>query len=342
MKLAVVILNWNGIHFLKKFLPGVVKHSSIDGVQVVIADNNSKDDSVSWVKSEYSSDEVKVLEFNDNYGFAGGYNKVFEEVEAEYICLLNSDVEVDSNWLPPILSYFEKHPNTAAACSKLRDYNNKEMFEYASACGGYIDKYGYPFCKGRVFEVLEKDEGQYDEITEVLWGAGAALFVKRDLWLELGGLDEHFFAHMEEIDFCWRLNNSGHKLVIIPESIVYHVGGGTLPKNNARKTFLNFRNNLWMLSKNLHGTYKVKTLVIRFCLDMLAAFGFLALRRSKDFGAVIKAWWYYTFKSKHIREYNKKAQMHTKGLPSVGFYNGSIILDYYIRKKKTFSSIINK
>lgn len=340
-KLAVVILNWNGKNFLEKFLPGVVEFSKLDGVGVVVADNNSSDDSVEWINQHFFKD-VEILQFDKNYGFAGGYNKVFQEIEAEYICLLNSDVEVSENWINPILTYLDTHPDTGAACSKLRDQKNPEYFEYASAAGGYIDKFGYPFCRGRVFEKLEKDNGQYDGVHDVLWGAGAALFVRTKLWNELGGLDEDFFAHMEEIDFCWRLNKAGHRMIIHTDSVVYHVGGGTLPKNDSRKTFLNFRNNIWMLSKNLSGSQRRWILFVRFWMDILAAFVFLFSGQSKDYIAVHKAWlnvWKTSGKTRKKR--NELKDLKGK-MPNAGFYNGSIVIDYYLRKKNKFSEIVKE
>lgn len=338
IKLAVVILNWNGRHFLERFLPSVVRNSDLPGVIVCVADNASSDDSLEWLKANYP-DNVELLQFDENYGFAGGYNKVFEELDAEYICLLNSDVEVAEGWIEPILSYLESHSDTPLACSKLRDEAKRDYFEYASAGGGYIDRYGYPFCRGRIFENVEKDKGQYDTVDHVLWGAGAALFVKRQVWLELGGLDASFFAHMEEIDFCWRANTAGYKMIVHPESVVYHVGGGTLPKNNARKTFLNFRNNLWMLKKNLNGYCLFRALFMRFLLDALAATLFLFSGRIKDFGAVLKAWWYFWFKSKHIRLARKTMLKSGNGLPSAGYYSGSILFDYYVRRNRKFSEL---
>jgi GT2 family glycosyltransferase len=337
-KLAVVILNWNGRHFLERFLPSVVKNSDLPGVDVYVADNASSDDSVEWLQKNYS-ETVKLLQFDENYGFAGGYNKVFEELDAEYICLLNSDVEVAEGWIQPILSYLESHTDTPLACSKLKDEARRDYFEYASAGGGFIDRYGYPFCRGRIFETLEKDMGQYDTVEHVLWGAGAALFVKRDIWIELGGLDASFFAHMEEIDLCWRANAAGYKMIVHPESVVYHVGGGTLPKNNARKTFLNFRNNLWMLKKNLNGYVRFRALFMRFLLDGLASFLFLVLGRLKDFGAVYKAWWWFVFKSKHISQARKLMKKSGNGLPTAGYYSGSILFDYYVRRNRKFSEL---
>jgi GT2 family glycosyltransferase len=337
-KLAVVILNWNGKHFLERFLPGVVKYSGLPGVQVVVADNASTDNSLEWLKANYQ-DEVDVLAFDRNHGFAGGYNHVFEQVKADVICLLNSDVEIRGPWLEPVINYLDNNPDVKAVCSKLRDQKRPEYFEYASAAGGFIDKFGYPFCRGRIFEEIEKDHGQYDTITDVLWGAGAALFVRRDDWLKLGGLDEDFFAHMEEIDLCWRIKNSGGRVVCVPQSVVYHVGGGTLPKNNPRKTFLNFRNNLWMLQKNLPRHRLFVVMFTRFWLDMFASMTFLFGGRSKDAGAVYKAW-FNMWKTRR-KTFAKRRRLKTiqANRHSAGFYNGSILWQHHVKKVKRFEDL---
>ncbi|MGM0649917.1 MAG: glycosyltransferase family 2 protein [Bacteroidota bacterium] len=337
-KLAVVILNWNGQHFLEKFLPGVVEHSTMQGVDVVVADNASDDDSVKWLNKHYK-DKVEILQFDKNHGFAGGYNLVFQQVEAEYICLLNSDVEIKHPWIEPALDHLEKHDDTGVVCAKLLDQRNPAYFEYASAAGGYIDKYGYPFCRGRIFEHVEKDHGQYDEIHDVLWGAGAALFFRRDLWNAHDGLDEDFFAHMEEIDLCWRIKNSGKRVVCVPQSVVYHVGGGTLPKNEPRKTFLNFRNNLWMLQKNLPPKRYKSVMFARFWLDILAAVSFMFSGRFKDTGAVVKAWNNVRKTHKQTMEKRRQMQAFKSNLHNAGFYNGSILWQYHVRKRKRFSDI---
>jgi GT2 family glycosyltransferase len=335
-KLAVVILNWNGRHFLEQFLPGVVKYSSLEGVRVVIADNASSDDSLEWLAANYP--HLDVLKFTENHGFAGGYNLVFEQLDDEIICLLNSDVEIRNNWLPPVLDYFAENKDVAVVSSKLLDQKQPEYFEYASAAGGYIDTFGYPFCRGRIFESLEKDHGQYDAIEDVLWGAGAALFVRRKVWLQLGGLDVDFFAHMEEIDLCWRIKNAGHRVVSLPQSVVYHVGGGTLPKNNPKKTFLNFRNNLWMLQKNIPKKQLFPLMFSRFFLDMLAMTVFLFSGRFKDAGAVCKAW-QNVMATRRKTLAKRKLTAGFSGMSGKGFYKGSILWQYHIKKRKTFKAI---
>ncbi len=245
---AVVILNWNGKKFLEEFLPSVIKYSS-DAADIIVADNASEDDSVDFLKKNFP--QVKIILNEQNYGFAEGYNKALSKVEAKYYILLNSDIEVSKDWIEPVISCMEKDEKIGACQPKIRSLHEPEMFEYAGASGGFIDKLGYPFCRGRLFHTLEKDNGQYDDKKEVFWATGACLFVRSDLYNKLGGLDSDFFAHMEEIDYCWRLKNYGYKVYVCPESIVYHVGGGTLPKAPYCKTYLNFRNNLTLLYKNL-------------------------------------------------------------------------------------------
>ena len=273
MKVSVVILNWNGCDMLRTFLPSVVRCSKSGQVEVCVADNGSTDASVEMLREEFPC--VRIIVLDQNHGFADGYNLALQQVEAEYVVLLNSDVEVTEHWLEPMISYLDAHPEVAACQPKIRSQRQKEYFEYAGAAGGFIDKYGYPFCRGRVMEVVEKDEGQYDTILPVFWATGAALFIRLADYREAGGLDGRFFAHMEEIDLCWRLRSRGRKIVCIPQSTVYHVGGATLKKENPRKTFLNFRNNLVMLYKNLPDEELNKVMRIRACLDYVAAFTFL-------------------------------------------------------------------
>ena len=249
MKVSVVILNWNGCDMLRTFLPSVVRYSEGEGVEVCVADNGSTDTSVSLLQQEFPS--VRTIVLDQNYGFADGYNWALQQVDAEYVVLLNSDVEVTEHWLEPMIAYLDAHPEVAACQPKIRSQRQKEYFEYAGAAGGFIDKYGYPFCRGRIMGVVEKDEGQYDTVIPVFWATGAALFIRRTDYVNVGGLDGRFFAHMEEIDLCWRLRSRNREIVCVPQSIVYHVGGATLKKENPRKTFLNFRNNLVMLYKNL-------------------------------------------------------------------------------------------
>ena len=286
-KISVVILNWNGVGMLQKFLPGVIKYSQGEGVEVCVADNGSTDESVAWLRT-YCPD-VRLIVLDKNYGFADGYNKALEQVEAEYVVLLNSDVEVASRWLEPMVAYMDSHPEVAACQPKIRSERNKEYFEYAGASGGYIDKYGYPFCRGRIFDVVEKDKGQYDSVVPVFWATGAALFIRLKDYREAGGLDGRFFAHMEEIDLCWRLGSRGRGLVCVPQSVVFHVGAATLKKESPRKTFLNFRNNLLMLYKNLPEKELNKVLWIRGLLDIVAMVVFFLKGEKENAKAVLQA-----------------------------------------------------
>ena len=286
-KISVVILNWNGVGMLQKFLPKVVEYSAMEGVEVCVADNASTDESVSYLQTNFPN--VRLILLDKNYGFAEGYNRALQQVEAEYVVLLNSDVEVTPHWLEPLVEYMDAYPEVAACQPKIRSERHKEYFEYAGAAGGYLDKYGYPFCRGRIFEVVEKDLGQYDTIQPIFWATGAALFIRlKDYW-EAGGLDGRFFAHMEEIDLCWRLRSRGRGIVCIPQSVVYHVGAATLKKENPRKTFLNFRNNLLMLYKNLPEKELKKVMFIRGLLDWVATFVFLLKGDGKNARAVWQA-----------------------------------------------------
>ena len=286
-KVSVVILNWNGVGMLQKFLPKVIEYSVNQGVEICVADNASTDESVSCLQANFPN--VRLILLDKNYGFAEGYNRALQQVEAEYVILLNSDVEVTPHWLEPLIEYMDAHPEVAACQPKIRSERNKEYFEYAGAAGGYLDKYGYPFCRGRIFDVVEKDEGQYDTVSSVFWATGAALFIRlKDYW-EAGGLDGRFFAHMEEIDLCWRLRSRGRGIVCIPQSVVYHVGAATLKKENPRKTFLNFRNNLLMLYKNLPEKELKKVMFVRGLLDWVATFVFLLKGDGKNARAVWQA-----------------------------------------------------
>ena len=286
-KVSVVILNWNGVGMLQKFLPGVIKYSQGEGVEVCVADNGSTDESVVWLQT-YCPD-VRLIVLGKNYGFADGYNMALQQVEAEYVVLLNSDVEVTPHWLDPLMEYMDAHPEVAACQPKIRSERNKALFEYAGASGGYLDKYGYPFCRGRIFDVVEEDKGQYDTVQPIFWATGAALFICLKDYRESGGLDGRFFAHMEEIDLCWRLRSRGRGIVCIPQSTVYHVGAATLKKENPRKTFLNFRNNLLMLYKNLPEKELKRVMFIRGVLDVVAALVFLLKGEKEAARAVLQA-----------------------------------------------------
>lgn len=286
-KVSVVILNWNGVGMLQKFLPKVVEYSAMEGVEICVADNASTDESVSYLQANFPN--VRLILLDKNYGFAEGYNRALQQVEAEYVVLLNSDVEVTPHWLEPLVEYMDAHPEVAACQPKIRSERNKEYFEYAGAAGGYLDKYGYPFCRGRIFEVVEKDQGQYDAIQPIFWATGAALFIRLKDYREAGGLDGRFFAHMEEIDLCWRLRSRGRGIVCIPQSVVYHVGAATLKKENPRKTFLNFRNNLLMLYKNLPEKDLKRVMFVRGILDGVAAVVFLLKGEEEAAKAVLQA-----------------------------------------------------
>ena len=287
MKVAVVILNWNGEKMLAKYLPTLLQHLQ-ESVEVFVADNASTDGSVALLKEKFPA--AKRILLDKNWGFAEGYNQALRQINATYYILLNSDIEVSSGWLSPLITWMDAHPETAACQPKLLSIRQRNYFEYAGACGGFIDKYGYPFCRGRVFDVVEKDEGQYDAVCPILWATGACLMIRATDYWKVGGLDGRFFAHNEEIDLCWRLRAMGREIYCVPESKVYHVGGGTLPKNNPMKTYLNFRNNLTMLYKNLEADELQHVIRVRWWLDYVAAFKMLILDGHwGDFKAVFKA-----------------------------------------------------
>ena len=285
-KVAVVILNWNGAEMLRRYLPSVIEHTG-ESADIIVADNASTDNSLAMLEAEFPG--VRTIVLDRNYGFAGGYNKALEQVDNEYYMLLNSDVEVTCGWMDRLLEFMDTHGEVAACQPKLRSEHSRDMFEYAGASGGFLDRYGYPFCRGRIFDVVEKDNGQYDDVCEVMWASGAALMIRREDYRHAGGFDERFFAHNEEIDLCWRLCNAGRKICCVPQSVVYHVGGGTLPKGNPMKTFLNFRNNLTMLYKNLPDKDLRHVMRMRLLLDYVAAFKSLLLDRNvAEFRAIVR------------------------------------------------------
>jgi len=331
-RVAIVILNWNGEKFLKDFLRPLVKHTPF-WAEIVVADNASTDDSVAFVREHFP--QVRIVVNEKNYGFSRGYNVALRQIEAEYYCLLNSDVEVSPNWLEPIIDFLDSQPDVAVCQPKLLSFHDREMFEYAGASGGFIDKYGYPFCRGRLFNTLEKDAGQYDAAVDIFWATGACMFVRAVIYHELGGLDDDFFAHMEEIDFCWRVKNAGFRVMCCPDSVVYHVGGGTLPKKSSRKTFLNFRNNIILLYKNLPKRRIPYVFFIRFILDNIAAVRFLFDSGIGDFAAVYKA--HFSFYASIRKNFRKRSWIKHKHVSQI--YNKSIVLDYYLRKKNLFSDL---
>lgn len=332
MKTAVVILNWNGKKFLEKFLPGVIRHSS-PLAEIIIADNASSDDSLAYLEKNHP--EIRIIRLTRNFGFAGGYNLALKQIEADNYILLNSDIEVTENWIAPVLKLMQADPHIAACQPKIRSYYDPEKFEYAGAAGGYIDKYGYPFCRGRLFQSIEKDEGQYDQAMEVFWATGACMFLKADIFHKLGGFDDDFFAHMEEIDFCWRAKNQGYKIMFCPDSTIFHIGGGTLPKNNSRKTYLNIRNNIIMLYKNLEPERLVRVLAARLILDYVAALKFLVDGGFKDMAAVIRAHFYFWKNLSRLRKKREKIP-HLKVSQ---IYWGNIVLQHYLRRKKSFRQL---
>ena len=330
MKVAVVILNWNGKQLLEQFLPSVVQYSK--EATVYVADNASTDDSVAFVKDQFP--KVSIVVNPANTGYAGGYNDALQHIEADVYALVNSDIEVTENWLQPIIKVFQNEPTTAIIQPKILDYKNKDYFEYAGAAGGFIDQYGYPFCRGRIFNTLEKDLGQYDTNQEIFWASGACFFIRSNVYKELKGFDTSFFAHQEEIDLCWRAINKGHTIKYLFESKVFHVGGATLQQGNAKKTELNFRNSLLMLTKNLPKKVLFRVLFIRMVLDGIAGIKFLLEGQPKHLVAVLKA--HFSFYQRFAINYNKRdTYQQTKY-----YFTKSIVLSYFIKKIHFFNELI--
>jgi GT2 family glycosyltransferase len=336
-KTAIVILNWNGLEFLKKFLGTVIKYSGSPGTFIYVADNGSTDDSVKWVADNYPT--IRLLKFEKNYGFAGGYNLALEQIEAEYYVLLNSDIEVTSGWIETLVSFMDKNPDVAGCQPKILSWHNREFFEYAGAAGGYIDKYGYPFCRGRLFDNLEKDDGSYNSIVDVFWTSGACMIVRATAWRKCFGLDPDFFAHMEEIDLCWRFNIAGYRLCCIPESVVYHVGGGTLPYNSPFKIYLNFRNNLFLLYKNIPDNRLHRILFIRKLLDGVAAIRFLVSGKFKNTAMVWRAHMDYYKSIKSLKLKRERVKKLKSGISKNLIMNKSIVFEFYIKGVKTFRKL---
>ncbi|MEY2670689.1 MAG: hypothetical protein RLZZ577_1005 [Bacteroidota bacterium] len=330
MKVAVVILNWNGKQLLEQFLPSVVQYSK--EATVYVADNASTDDSVAFIKDQFP--EVSIVVNPTNTGYAGGYNDALQHIEADVYALVNSDIEVTENWLQPIIKAFQNEPTTAIIQPKILDYKNKDYFEYAGAAGGFIDQYGYPFCRGRIFNTLEKDLGQYDTNQEIFWASGACFFIRSNVYKELKGFDTSFFAHQEEIDLCWRAINKGHTIKYLFESKVFHVGGATLQQGNPKKTELNFRNSLLMLTKNLPEKVLFRVLFIRMVLDGIAGIKFLLEGQPKHLVAVLKA--HFSFYQRFAINYNKRdTYQQTKY-----YFTKSIVLSYFINKIHFFNELI--
>jgi len=325
-KIAVVILNWNGAKLLEQFLPSIVQFSN--EATIYVADNASTDASIQVIKEQFPS--VKIIQNDGNYGFANGYNLALQQVEEEYYALVNSDIEVTENWLAPILSIFENEKDIAIIQPKILDYKNKDYFEYAGAAGGFIDKYGYPFCRGRLFETIEKDHNQYNDEIEIFWASGACFFIRKEVYRTLNGFDGDFFAHQEEIDLCWRAFNLGYKIKYTYKSEVYHIGGATLNQANPKKTYLNFRNSLLMLLKNLPKKQLIPIIFTRLCLDGLAGIQFILKGKFGHCIAIIKAHFsFYNLISKNLKkrsDFEKEKYYYTK----------SIIYRYFVKGNKVF------
>jgi len=329
MKIAVVILNWNGIKLLEQFLPSVINYSP--EATIYVADNASTDASVAFVKSHFPS--VQIIQNAENFGFAQGYNEALKHMDAEYYALINSDIEVTPNWLQPIISLFESEPNIAIIQPKIRDYKNKAAFEYAGAAGGFIDQYGYPFCRGRIFETLEKDNQQYEDECSIFWASGACFFIRSTVFHDLKGFDADFFAHQEEIDLCWRAINKGHQIKYTSKSTVYHVGGATLAQGNPQKTYLNFRNSLVMLLKNLPKSSLFQVLFLRMLLDGLAGIQFLLKGKFSHFWAILRA--HYSFYRLFSKNYKKRETSQIQRYYKIK----SIVYSYFIQKRSIFAEI---
>ena len=334
---SVVILNWNTRGLLERFLPEVIKNSREPGVEIVVADNGSTDGSVPMLQKKFP--EVRIVQLEKNFGFAGGYNRILQQIKTPYTLLLNSDVAPGADWLPPLIQCMEDQPEIAACVPKIKSAQNPEMFEYAGAAGGFIDKLGYTFCRGRIFDTLEKDHGQYNASTPVFWASGAALMVRTREYVESGGLNEHFFAHMEEIDWCWRMKNQGKTIQYIPRSTIFHLGGGTLNALSPRKNFLNFRNNLYMLYRNLPEGKVWGIILQRILMDYLAAVRFLASGKSGHFWTIIQAHnAFFRNMSRLKKERNQLKQKVTRpNHPET--YTRSIVFDYFFKDRKYFSSL---
>jgi GT2 family glycosyltransferase len=338
-KTAIVILNWNGLGFLKMFLGIVIKHTLDNETVICVADNGSTDGSPEWVAENHK--EVKLILLDKNYGFADGYNRAISQLDARYYVLLNSDIEVTDGWLGPLVRFMDNNPDVASCQPKILSYSHRDYFEHAGAAGCFIDKYGYPFCRGRIISKVEEDTGQYDSQTDIFWSSGACMIVKSEAWKKCGGFDADFFAHMEEIDLCWRFNKTGYRVCYLPESVIYHVGGGTLPYSSPFKTYLNFRNSLFLLYKNLPDDKLRAVLFRRRLLDGVAAIFFLM---KGSFASVRSVWkahidYYKAFnKLKLKRESVKKLEMdHSPAL----ILNKSIVFEFYVKGNKTYKSLFS-
>ncbi len=340
MSTAIVILNWNGSTYLQQFLPVLIKHTTLPGVDIIVADNASTDSSLKVLEEEFPA--IRTIVLDKNYGFAGGYNKAFQQIEADYYVLLNSDVEVTENWLEPLIRFMDENKLVGACQPKILSYLQRNCFEHAGAAGGYIDRFGFPFCRGRILGIAEEEKGQYDSIVDVFWATGACLFIRSEVYWTVGGMDDEFFAHMEEIDLCWRMRSRGYRIVCIPESSVYHVGGGALNYESPHKTYLNFRNNLLLLYKNLPNKQLENILNWRFVFDYAAALQLFVTGKPKNALSVMKARKDFKNMMPGFEEKRKQNILHATCEIIPEIFQKSIVLEYYLKGKKTFSSLVGK
>ena len=329
--LAIVILNWNGKQLLQRFLPSVVKYSP--GARIIVADNGSSDNSIDFLEERYP--EVGIIKLQKNYGFAGGYNEALKEVDAELICLLNSDVEVTKGWLTPVLKLLEENPDIGIVQPKIKDLKRPSYFEYAGAAGGFLDFFGYPFCRGRIFQSLEEDTGQYDEIREIFWATGACMFIRKEIFSELGGFDTDYFAHQEEVDLCWRARNHGYKVFYTGASEVFHMGGSTLNNMNPKKTFLNFRNSLFSITKNLPRKKAFPIILSRLLLDGIATIRFIFQLKLKHAWAIVRA--HLSYYAHFFRMLRKREKVR---FVEKYYATTSIVWSYYVRRIETFGILV--
>lgn len=339
-KIAIVILNWNGSKLMQQFLPSVIEFSKGGFIDIIVADNGSTDDSLQMLQSRFP--KVKILDLKQNYGFARGYNEALKQIEADYYVILNSDVEVTSGWLEAPIRLMESSPAIAAVQPKILSYKQKTHFEYAGAAGGFIDRFGYPFCRGRIFNEVEEDCGQYDDSIDIFWATGACIIIRANPFHEAGGFDADFWAHMEEIDLCWRLRNQGFRIVYTPESKVYHLGGGSLPYNSPQKLFLNFRNNLWLLYKNLPAGQLFYILFMRMVLDAVAALKLLTELNLNGIRSVLKAHYQFYISIPALHKKRKQALKVGQLKPPAKRLPRSIVFQFYIRNRKRFSDLTEK
>ncbi len=335
-QVSVIILCWNNLAWLKRFLPSIQANTPKEIADVVVVDNGSSDHTGDWLAAEYP--DVTLITFDRNYGYAGGYQLAIDEIQSKYVVLLNSDVEVTAGWIEKLVDFMDEHPLAGAVAPKIRSFTDRGLFEYAGAAGGFIDRYGYPFCRGRIFNSIEADAGQYDLASRVFWASGACLMVRTNAYRISGGLDPLFFAHMEEIDLCWRMHSFGYEVWYTPDSLIFHVGGGALPNESPKKLYLNFRNNLLLLRKNLPANSRARILLVRKILDGVAAIQFLFKGKPGFFMAVLKAHrdYYRLWKKEYV---NYSGPSHPSPHLLDGFYNHSIVANYFLKGKKHFSEL---